>query len=323
MIIDPYSTTYGRMTNKENIVTDLLKYITMNSNDQLSYEFITGHETKLVLITGKNADEQDMGIFTFPIIVEDLKKVKHICIDLRYYVKDVKGKEGLFKLEPYFKDSAACMFLINLGIIIADMLEEDYTAYRKHFNTITMSYSMLLTALVSFVVNLTPIEKVDLEISLNYFANLLLIPVKDREDHMASIKARLYNSKYSIPTGKKVVDTVIEKCSMYISPKELDYPILVSFIKAILPEEKKDLITEKVIVSVLSNLWYGHGSNESVIVGLECMPVWISLIVSALGDGTYKRSRLSTVLDKFSRNINKNEFVKHMELYFEEKKSLH
>lgn len=323
MILDPYATTYGRMTNKEGIAKDLLKYITLNSNDQLSYEFITGSNTKLVLITGKNQDEKELGIFNFPIIVEDFKKNKHVCIDLRYYLRDVTGKDGVFKLEPYFKDTSACHFLINTGLIIADMIEDNYVAYRKHFNTITMCYSMLLTSLVSFVVNLTPVEKVDLEISLSYFANLLLIPVKDREDHLPSIRARLYNGKFSIPTGKKVVDTVLDKCSIYIGKNELDYPILVSFIKAILPDEKKDLITEKVIISVLSNLWYGHGSNETIIIGLECMPVWIALIISALSDGTYKRSRLSTVLDKFSRNINKNEFVKHMELYFEEKKSIY
>lgn len=321
MIIDPYMTTYGRMTNKENIAKDLLTYVTSRSNESLSYEFVTEYKTKLTLITGINQDEQKLGIFTFPIIIEDLKKTRHICVDLRYYVKDLLGNTDLIKLEPYFKDKAACDFLINLGYIMADMLEENYIAYRKHFNTITLSYSMLLTSLVSFIVNLTPIEKVDLEISLNYFANLLLIPVKDREDFLPSIRARLYNSKYSIPTGKKIVDTVLEKCDIFIAKNELDYPVLVSFIKAILPDEKKDLITEKVIISVLSNLWYGHGSNESIIVGLECAPVWISLLVSALGDGTYKRSRLSTILDKFGRNINKNEFIKHMEIYFTEKKS--
>ena len=94
---------------------------------------------------------------------------------------------------------------------------------------------------------------------------------------------------------------------------------LISKVKEVLPEEKSALITQGVLVNLLSNVWYGAGGSESVLMGLEHVPSWIALMYSATVDKTYKRSRLASILEMSARKLDVNEIDKFITNYIKSK----
>ena len=310
LIIDPYSTSYGKLINKDKISKELTKYLITTRNGNFNYEYQNIEENDIVYILGFDQNEQDLPMFTHPIVFKDMKEREHIGIDLRKYVKFI-GEQPL-NIEEVYKDSAGCKFLITSSIVISDFLAEHLEEYRKIFKSVTSAYAVLVSNIVDMVIKLNPLEKYDLEIAIAYYANLLLVSTKNIEEFRDSIIARLNNTKFSLPNNKKHIETIVINLEKIIT----EYSIvgLINVIKAILPEEKAELINESIFVNMLSNLWFGPGNNETIIMALECMPLWIALVYSCVDDVTFKRSKLSTIFDKYSKNIDSKELVKTMEL---------
>lgn len=311
---DPYSTSYGSILNTDKVKKELQKYLITTPLRNLNYEYITNKDIKLVIITGCVLEEKELPIWDMPLLIEDIKGNKHICVDLRKYVKTVDQQP--LKVSEIFKDKSACTFILSAALFMADLAADEFAEYRKHFNTITLAYSFLISYLVDVVIKLNPVEKVETEIMIAYLANLMLSPSPKDEEYVPAIIARLSTAKFSLPVNKKTIENVVK---LYVPNKVVTIKDLVNGIKMTLPQEKGDLITDGILINTMSNIWYGPGSNETLLMGAECMGIWMALVYSALSDQTYKRSRLATILDKFSRNLNSKDFVKAMDLVIENK----
>lgn len=315
IIVDPYSTSYGRLLNKDRITKELTKFLITTQHRNLNYEFSNGENNDIFYIIGLDQNEQDLPIFNQPMVFTDMKNFIHIAVDLRKYVKPVK--EQPLNLEEIYKDAASCKFLINSSLIMSDFLGENYGDYKKVTVSVTMAYAILVSHIVDMIIKLNPLEKYDVEIAAAYFANLLLIPSLKIEEYRDAIIARLSNARFSLPANKKHIASVIEN----LEQNEINYSIdgLIRIIQSVLPEEKSDLLNESIFLNMLSNLWFGPGTNETIVMALESMPLWIALVYCCVDDVTYKRSKLSTIFDKYSKNIDSKEFVKSMELIIKNK----
>lgn len=311
---DPYKTSYGSLLNTVKVTKELQRYLITTPLYNLNYEFVTNDTISLVIITGCNQDEKDLPIWDMPLIIEDIKGNKHICIDLRKYLKPLSSQPLMLK--DAFKDKAACMFMISSSIFMADIIANEFGEYRKYFNTISLAYGFLISYIVNNVITLNPLEKLNVEIMTSYLANLMLSPSSKDDEYIPSIVARLSSAKFSVISNKKYIEEIIKK---YIPNKIISVTDVVNGIKLVLPDEKAALITDGIITSGLSNIWYGPGNNETLLISLECIGLWIGLIYSAMGDQTYKKTRLSTILDKYSRNLHSSDFVKSMDLIIESK----
>jgi len=54
-------------------------------------------------------------------------------------------------------------------------------------------------------------------------------------------------------------------------------------------------------------------------MSLEHMPTFIAMLYINIADKTYKRTRLASMLDKYSKNIGNTEFERLATLYYNEK----
>ena len=318
IISDPYSTSYGKLINKERVTKELTKYL-ISTSDSRNYEFKNSTDCRLLFITGCNPDEKDLQIFNQPLVFKNMKNEYYVAVDLRKYVRQ-NDKEFIY-LQDEFKDKAGCKFLTVAACFISDFVSEEFGAYRPVYKGVTAAYAMFISYLVDNVIKLNPAEKIALEINVMWFANLLLIPSAKKSEYHDSIIAKISNTKLSIPTNRKMVANVLEgKESMDL---ELSVEGLITLIKASLPDEKKELITEGVLLNMLANVWCGPGGNETIIMALECMPLWIALVYTCCEDLTYKRTKLSTIFEKYSKSIENKDLVKTLDLVMKEKRMTH
>lgn len=317
LLLDPYKTSYGKIIHIDNIKKEIEYYYVANKAENLNYEFGSNN---LCFIIGWSKEEKDLPVFNQPIILDANKyKFSIVACDLRKYVR--LTQEQPLNIEDVQKDNGNVQNLTTSAMIIADLIDEEkYGIYRPVFKSVTTAYAFLISYLVNAVVTLNPVEQADVEMAAMFHANTLLIPdkIEKTQDYLDIIGTRMRNSKVSLPITPKGVEGILNKCVDYNST----ITSLVNNIKYVLPPDKAELINESVLLSLLANMWYGPGANETVIMSLECMPLFISLLLSALGDNTYKRSRITTILDRHSKQIDSKEFVRQMENIIKENKRM-
>lgn len=309
--VDPYLTTYGKLINVENIKKELVKYIISNS-DYLGYEYTTDSDIKMIFITGYNEEERNLPLFEHPIIVNDVRNTPIVCLDVRKYVR--QHKEQAENIRDIAKDTSSLHFILIRAVATADFINNDFGLYRPVYKNYTVGYSLLISSIVNGIVGLNPVEKLNVELAVGFHFNTLITD-SDVNGRDGSIIARLEQCKFSLPSTKKHIMSVIE----HLDSSDRTIVGLVNKIMKALPEEKSVLITQGVLVNMLANIWYGAGTSETTLMSLENVPTWIALMYSATVDKTYKRSRLASILDMSSRKINVEEVDKFITNYLKSK----
>lgn len=312
MIINPYDTTYGSLINIGKVKKSVSEYIITTRLRNLNYEFTEEDGVRLVFLTGCTPEEKEIPTFDHPIITED-RKGKIVTTDLRKYMRSI-DEQPLYLFEAS-KDVAALTFLISRAMFTAGFLTGNYGIYRKFFKSAITSYADLISHAIDVIVKLNPLELYKVKLTAGWFAYTLFVD-DDVEDYGGMIEAMLGNCKLGIGSNKNVIKEVVSIMNdMRYTPTIGD---LVTRIKAILPEDKQVVISVDILVNVISNLWYGHGGSETMIISIEHMPTWLALSSTALGDNTYKRTRLSAILSKFSKDIG-SDYYKNVELMIKER----
>lgn len=311
IITDPYQTSYGKFINIEGLKKDLVKYVITN-NSNLNYEYLSDSNVRLVFITGYNVEEKELPLFEHPVIVEDVRGNKVVCVDVRKYVR--QHNEQALYLKDIVKDKSSLNYLVIRAISMCDYINGDFGAYRPIYKNISLGYAVVVSNVINAIVGLNPMEKVNVELAIAFHFNTLITD-SDVNGKDGAILSRLEQIKFSIPVNKKHIAMTIER----LNSDDRSIAGLISKVKEVLPEEKSALITQGVLVNLLSNVWYGAGGSESVLMGLEHVPSWIALMYSATVDKTYKRSRLATILEMSARKLDVNEIDKFITNYIKSK----
>lgn len=312
-IIDPYETSYGKVINKSRLIKEVQDYI-IRSDERLSYEYIVSEDTGFAIITGWNKEEQDLPVFDHPLIIQDVKKRNIVVVDVRKFVKNHDVQPSA--VNEIVKDGAGYEFTVLRGLLTVDFLNHEYGNLRQIYNGISMSYAAVVATLLHGCMNFNPQELVRVEIACAYFANLLFIDQRDIPDMRNNIVARVSNFKYSIPVGKSLITSTLED----IPEINQDIYGLITLIKTVIPEEKAELVNDALLVNLLSNIWYGPGGNEPLVIGLEHMPTWIAIVYVSLANLMYKRAKLTSILTKYNKSIDSKEYIKEIEIYLKEHK---
>lgn len=311
--LSPYQTTYGEMVNTSKLVKDLVKYLASTRNTNLNYEFQNTSECKLVFILGIDQEEKDLPLWEHPLVLKDLNNNNVVAVDLRKFVKKID--EQPMSVTEIIKDPSSVNFLIVNALTTMDYVDGNFGYFRDYTKAMATSFSYVVSHLVNSIVGLNPVEKVYVEIVLAHYVNMLLSDTSDKSDLVPSLIARISNMKLSIPVNKKSVEVVMGKINHDVS----DIDDLMDNIKIVLPEEKRTLIDVNALINVISNIWYGPGNSETIVISLEHLPTWLTLVYTSIADKGFKRTRLAMMLDKFSRQIGSKEFEKDFGNYVKER----
>lgn len=313
-IIDTYETSYGKVINKSRYIKEVQEYIT-RSDTPLDYEYIQDGDVRLVIITGYSREEKDITLFEHPLVFKDLRDKDVVAVDVRKYVKNDRDEEQPSTIAEITKDKAGLEYTLLRGLLTIDFLKHEYGNLRQLYPSISSGYAIVLAKLLNIYVKLNPEELVAVEIACALFNSSLFVDFKDLNEVLPNLVARLCTFKYSIPMTRVAITRIAEP--IVINGQTLED--LIDVIKQVLPEEKANLVNDSVIVNLMSNMWYGPGGNESLLIALEHLPTWIAVEYVSLAHNSYKKARLSQMLNSASKQVDSKGFVKEIELYLKEK----
>lgn len=318
ILVSPYETTYGKkLTHTEKIEKALMEYIITNKDMYPDYEFEITDDLKrpmLFFITGYNQEERELPVWEHPLVFKDARGRFHVAVDLRKYTKQLTSQPET--ISDNLKDIAGGMFLINRGIFTAEFVNGNLGLFRPFLKPITISLAMLVSTAIMAGIGLNPTEKIDTEIVVGHYANVCMLNGYEIEENLDIIKARLTNCKFSLPVTATKVSAVMQNLNNDVK----DIAGLIENIRTVLPAGKHQLLTSDILVNLMSNLWYGPGGSAAVMMGLEHMPTWLALITAGISDKSYKKNRLATTLDKFSRQIGFSDFEKSMNDFLKQRR---
>lgn len=315
-LANPYHTTYGRFINTTKIKESLDKYVTLNKDINLSYEYFidTDEELRIVFITGYNSDEQELPIWEHPLVFESMDKVIVVAVDVRKYVKP--NSELSSKLSDIVKDASNLNFNIIRTLLTAEYAVGNTRVIKNGNKTMSMGMALWLSNIINTIVTLNPVEKLHVEIAIAFSINMMTISEDDRADSAHVAEARILSYRLSLPVSKTAMKVVVDKLNINVT----DIDKLVDNIRSVLPAEKAKIIDTNGVVNLVNNSWFGPGGVETVMMALENLPTWIALLYIALSDKTFKRSKIATALDKISAKIKAKEFIRYVEIYIKENK---
>lgn len=309
-LLSPYASTYGQLINSTKVIKEVQDYLIATHAVNLNYEFKEENHSHLVFITGFSKEEQALPVFEHPVVFKNLRNEMTTVVDLRQYI--VKSQDQPVHILSEMRDKNAGLFVILRGLFTYNFVNENLGVFKSINKTITAGFGLLISNIINMMVSLDPLEKINVELVAGHYINVMMSTSDDSDKD--AISARLANTKFSLQVSQRNVLHVLDMINLDVAK----FDDLVENIKSVLPESKKNLITTSVIINALSSYWYGPGRTETMVIGLEHVPTWIALIISATTDASYKHSKLATVLSKYSKQIEANDLPKWVKLYLQE-----
>lgn len=311
LIINPIRTEYGRLILPSNLPILLDKYTISHKYEDLSYELYSPDNIRYLFITGNNEEEQELPLWTLPYVYNSYDRKPCIAIDFRQYVKqlDKNNPYGKVNILDISRDNSSVYFMFSYTLILTELLNQNTTIFDRFYNTICLSYANIIANSVNVIVGLTQLEKIDLLIGLSYYSLLHLNDDIDPKNIEEKIFPKLSRMKFGIPVGNKVLVNTIENL-LDIRDNSIDNLVLV--IKRMLPEGKSDLITKEILLSSLNNIWYGVGKTDAMLVALQDMCLFTTLVYNSLSDRNYKKSRMYNILNMSLKLLTPTDFLNYI-----------
>ena len=310
MTLDPYLTSYGMLVNTSKIRKELLNYLASTTLRNLNYEFQDYPNTKLIFITGCTQDEKDLTVFDHPIIIE-YKGKNYVVSDIRKYVKQLQDQP--ISITENVRDLANATFVINRALFLLDFVDEKRGQYRLFYKSAITAYAEFMSYVANTAIPLTPAEFFAVKYVCAWFGYTLFLDSEDVDDSRDQIEAFLNTIKVGVRANKELAKSVMN--AMKDIPYKPTIENLTDRIKAVMNPDKAKVISSNLLVNIISNMWYGHGGSETMVICLEHMPTWLSLIYVALANNNFKKTRLATILLKFNRDINITDYCKNIQLF--------
>lgn len=309
----PYDTLVGRMLNTTKLTEMLKKFLILSDNNHLNYEFMQSSDCKVVFVAGVDDDEKDLPIWEHPLVVDNHDGTKTIFTDVRKYVNPVPD---MLNLSDHLRDTGGFEFTVTRTLMLADMIDSHNGYLRTIEKYIATGFTYWIADSLTALTGLNPVEKLYAEIAIAHYFTMLAIMEDIEKDDIAVAKIKIARLKLSIPTNGKIIDNVVDKLKHDV--KSIDD--LTSNIKIAVGLPKNEFIDTNILVNSINNSWFGPGGSECAIMACEELGTLVAVIISSITNRTYKRSRIATILDKHSKQINTKEFSKIAERYLADKK---
>ena len=320
MYIDQYSTSYGKLLKVKPTEQKILEYLIKTDNTNLNYEFKQEGNVNLVYITGCDDLERDIPSFDHPIITNYRNK-DIVVTDVRKYI--TKQENQPLSLLDVARDLGNLKFCILNSLIISDLLNEKYSKYKPYTKTIGSGFGFFISHTLDMIIRLNPIEKVNVEVCSAYFMLHKLYDPKEFSNPesykyiQSSILAVLTRSKYSIPLQPNVIEGIIGRVEDIEYTGTIDN--LIVYLSKLLDNGKEKMLNRQILVNAVSNMWFGHGGSESILISLEHIPTWMSLLYTIESNSMFKKTRLASIISKHGSQIGLKEYVSLIEKDIKEK----
>lgn len=312
--VNAYDTSVGQMIPIKPVLTALNRFLIITNNKNLNYEYRSDEDTRLVFIAGWDEDEKDIPIWDFPIAFRDSKHNETVAVDLRKYLNKPTNGVTINNLSDIVRDKTGYNYTVLNTLITNEMINNNFGKFKPIEKTFVSGYAIWLSTSIANAIMLGLDEKLYIEIVAQHFMYSKLVSGKITLEDVNTIVNKISNNKLSIPTNIKVIKAIVDKLNHDVSTME----DLVDNMKIVLGEDKSIMINTSSLISIIANAWFGPNGTETVLIAVENIPTWISMMYISVTTNSYKNSRISMILDKNKNKLGIQDFSKYIELYLKE-----
>lgn len=322
--INPYQTQYGKLISTSTLEKELnLLVISFKSVDKRDLSYGVNLKNFIpIIITGKNSEERSISPFIFPYTFKDGNGRFYIAIDVREYVA-VKSLRP--ELSTY-EDLVSCISRIdnlNMLLRLSKIMSEFYNGT---FNTVPYDdtlylYSSLFVTNINNIVKLTPVEELEIRTISALQAHQLLreTPIEKTDENMIIhklMKVLKINTK-DIDSVKSVLCEYTYDNYNLTDDESRKLTNLLKICGEYVPDDKGRFFTPSIFINQLQNMWFGPCKQSAVLVAFECLPMFLALVEAAMKNSTFKASRLTAILNRFTRVVKFENFIRTLNINFD------
>lgn len=293
-----YDTTMGSVVIVKPIQHAIEKAIIASEIKSVTLNLKADGEYKPIFVTGAFQSDTEIPLFTHPITILNNKGEKYICTDLRLFIKqgaDIKDIDSSVKNRVEFN------FVKSRAILNMLWLNGHANELRVNLNFASTVYAAWLSETISKSFALDYGDQTTLSvISHAFFQSLFL----DKKELTATDIDKIATS--IIKSTKLPAATVFGILEQIKELKDInDYCKAVTDILANVRLQNFNL---PVLLSIISNSWYGTNNKEIIAASLEHPPTWIAMIYTSLSERTYKTSKIYQLAEKYGKRGGSSDF---------------
>jgi len=313
-MLNIYEGTLGSFMDKDKLETELNRYLAKHT-ESLAYE-IKEDRTKVIIITGKNEDEQDISLFQHPFIFRTIRGEDAIALDVRPFMKH--------KLDDM--------------VTISDKLQDKYNGtlqlQRLVFNKLMLDNDIdwlpyvkpqLVEAFSSIISTTTTMMVFDRTISDNVsiVAKLHMVSMDDEEVYP---KLTDYITRLNRKDIKELTHGSLKDLYGYLmlayDRGDLQLPStsigsLVKNIKVAITNGRGDGLTSDLYLQTLSRGFFTLDSKNLSIGIIEHLPTFMAVIINVMLEGVNSKSTFRKILDGNKRNVKGKELAVQLKEIYE------
>jgi len=309
-----YEGTLGSFQDLDKLETELNKYLAKN-NENLSYE-VKENRVKVIIITGKNEDEQDISLFQHPFIFNTVRGDEAIALDMRPFMKhkldDMVSISD--KLQDKYNGMLQLQRLVFTKLIMDD--DVDWLPYIKP--QLTEAFSSIIATTTSMMV-------FDRELvgAVSIVAKLHILSMDDEDklNKLTDYITRLNRKDINELTHGDLKD-LYGYLSLAFERGELILPSrsigsLTKNVKTSIMTGRGEGLTSDLYVQTLSRGFFSLDSKNLAIGIVEHLPTFMAVIINVMLEGVNSKSTFRKILEGNKRNVKGKELATQLKEVFE------
>lgn len=298
--LSAYDTTVGMGFNLSKTVLALKERIIQNAYDQHGYWNIglrDGLEVKGVALLSNSSTDSSVPVFIHPLMMQSAKGDKFIFVDMRSCTKDNMDHFTITNSSEY--DFIKHRLLSDLTWVI------DGTEPFANLGVTPVGvYSAWISEAVSRRFALDPKDQLSLAVICSVFYQMQFLQTADEFDEYAiqkmtavTIKATRAPAQFVFQTIDKIryMNGIADFCEV---------------VKEVLENTRIADFNPGILISIVSNSWFGSNAKEVLAVALEHPPTWVSVVDAAQRNRAYRNSAISKIAERYAGSKGGSDFAK-------------
>ncbi len=280
-----YDTTMGAAVSNIRSVRDAVSIAIINDNLYFSdfNEYESNGETLPILITGSTPKQADIPNFVHAIFGAN-RNLNWVVMDVRRFVNVDKDGKVTVRSSSDFLLAEARM------LMSAAWMKEDISDIKNNLTFAGEIYGAWLSHSISSKFGLDPKDQASLNCLAQYFYMTLFEDLL-AEDFKERAVLKINNN---MRVGPKFVFDLIENL-----PELRTINDFCEAVKNSLDNVRLKDFNLALLLTCISNSWFGVNAKEMMSVALEHPPTWICIVYAALTDRSFRKSMIATtVLNK-------------------------
>ena len=297
----PYDTTVGKMIDLKQVDKGIKEAMIRDMSHQRTLDVSQIYNTKCAFIVGSGSAEENIPFFSHPVLVNH-GAVSILFTDLRPFVRknEINGLE-LNSTLPV-KNTTEYNFTISRAILSLAWIEGKQSVVKNDLRWAGIVYAMWLSDVISKRYALDPRDQMLIAIVAYYFYYSLFS--NDEMSGEEQDKIALHVIK-ALKTPSPVVYEVFDKAGDLKSMDDL-----CEAIKRVCDNRRLDDFNPGILLTIISNSWYGLYSREILSVCLEHPPTFCAMVYASVTERTFKNYLISRIAERYGKHGQSDDFVK-------------